>query len=88
MLIPAAFEVKGFGKQKTAAIVERAKRLGMTPERYIKHLVEEDLKVSERAKASTFESLLGPGSDVDEAELDQLVNAARVRYHKQRTRKR
>jgi hypothetical protein len=38
-----ALHVRGLGKQKMAAVVERAKRLGMTPQRYLKHLVEEDL---------------------------------------------
>jgi predicted urease superfamily metal-dependent hydrolase len=85
--IPAAFELRGFGKRKMAAIVERAKRLGMTPQRYIKHLVEEDLAVCQRAKTSTFESLLGPGSDEDEAEIDRHVEAARVRYSKLRSRR-
>jgi hypothetical protein len=51
----ATLQVRGLGKQKTAALVERAKRLGMTPQGYLKHLVEEDLAISSRAKKSTFE---------------------------------
>ena len=62
-----------------AAIVQRAKRLGMTPQRYLRHLVEEDLAISERAKTSSFEQLLGPGRPVDEAEIDRLVENARTR---------
>jgi hypothetical protein len=70
-----------------AAIVERAKRLGMTPQRYLSHLVEEDLAVSERAKTSSFEGLLGPGHPADEAEIDRLVENARTRYHRRISRK-
>ena len=47
----SAIQVKGLGKRKMAAIVQRAKRLGMTPQRYLRHLVEEDLAISERARS-------------------------------------
>jgi hypothetical protein len=49
----------------------------MTPQRYLRHLVEEDLAVSERARSSTFKELLGPGEPADEAEIDRLVEEAR-----------
>ena len=68
-VMPAALQVRGLGKQKLAAVMERAKRLGMTPQRYLKHLVEEDLAVSQRAKSSSFKELLGPGELADEAEI-------------------
>jgi hypothetical protein len=70
-----------------AAVIERAKRLGMTPQRYLKHLVEEDLAVSARAKSTRFEQLLGPGQAVDEAEIDKLVEGAKTRYHQRKSRK-
>ena len=82
-----AIEVRGLGKQKMAALVERAKYLGMTPQRDLRHLVEEDLAVSERAKNSSFEELLGPGREVDESELDRLVDAARTAHHEAKGRK-
>ncbi len=85
--IQAPFPVKGLGKQKMAAMRERAKLLGMTPQRYLRHLVEEDLAVSERAKTSTFEQLLGPGTSEDEAEIDRLVEEARNDYHRRTSRK-
>jgi hypothetical protein len=85
--IQAPFPVKGLGKQKMAAMRERAKLLGMTPQRYLRHLVEEDLAVSKRAKTSTFEQLLGPGTSEDEAEIDRLVEEARTDYHRRRARK-
>jgi hypothetical protein len=83
-----ALPIKGLGKQKAAAVVERAKRLGMTPDRYIRHLVEEDLAVSERARSSSFKELLGPGKPADEAEVDRLVEDAKKRYHHRNPRKR
>jgi hypothetical protein len=84
---PVALQVRGLGKQKTAKLVARAKRLGMTPQGYLKHLVEEDLAVSERAKNSSFEELLGPGREVDEAEVDQLVEEAKVAFHCEKPKK-
>lgn len=82
-----ALQVRGLGKQKLAAMAERAKRLGMTPQKYLKHLVEEDLAVSERAKRSSFAELLGPGEVADEAEIDKLVEAARTDNHQSKSRK-
>jgi len=74
-----ALHVRGLGKQKTEKLVARARRLGMTPQSYLKHLVEEDLAVSERAKSSSFEELLGPGREVDEAEVDELARRSEGR---------
>lgn len=89
MAIPqtATLQVRGLGKQKTERLVARAKRMGMTPQRYLKHLVEEDLAVSERAKNSFFEELLGPGREVDEAEVDRLVEEAKVAHHREKSKK-
>jgi ABC-type uncharacterized transport system ATPase subunit len=82
-----ALQIRGLGKQKMAAVRERAKRLGMTPQRYLRHLVEEDLAISERAKKSSFAQLLGPGQEADEGEIDQLVEAARNEYYHSKRRK-
>ena len=82
-----ALQVRGLGKQKMAAVRERAKRLGMTTQGYLRHLVEEDLAISERAKKTSFAELLGPGQDVDEAEIDKLVETARNEYYQSRQRK-
>ena len=82
-----ALQVRGLGKQKMAAVRERAKRLGMTPQGYLRHLVEEDLAISERAKKTSFAELLGPGQDVDEPEIDKLVETARNEYFQSRQRK-
>jgi len=84
---PATLQVRGLGKQKTAKLVARAKRLGMSPQGYLKHLLEEDLAVSERAKNSSFEELLEPGREVDEAEVDRLVEEAKVAYHRHKPKK-
>jgi hypothetical protein len=80
--ISTSLQIKGLGKQKMAAVMARAKGLGMSPERYLKHLLEEDLAVSERAKSSSFEEILGAGRAADEGEIDQLVEEAKARHHR------
>jgi hypothetical protein len=80
-------QVKGLAKRQMAAVAERAGRLGMTPERYLRHLVEEDLAISREAKTTTFAELMGPGRVVDEQELDRLVEAAKAKYHRRTSRK-
>jgi hypothetical protein len=81
-------QVRGLGKRKMSELAEQAKRLGMTPERYVKRLVEENLEISREAEAKTFSEIIGTGGDVDEGELDQLVEQARSRHHRQVGKKR
>ena len=83
-----SLRVKGLGRQKMAALTSKAKRLGMTPEGYLKHLIDEDLALDRKARSTTLAELLGPGREVDEAELDQLVEAARTRHFERSSRKR
>jgi hypothetical protein len=80
-------QVRGLGREKTAALAERAKRLGMTPQRYLKHLVEEDLAISGRAKKEDFGKLLGPGRQADEAEVDRIVEEAKIARHGENSKK-
>lgn len=66
----------------------KAQRLGLTPERYVKHLVEEYLSLDREARETTFDELMAPTreefrrSGVTEAQLDKLVDRARKRHHK------
>ena len=78
--VPVEFRVKALGKQKMAAVVERARRLGMTPQRYLKHLVDQDLAISEQARSTNFEDLVGPGQAEDETNIDRLVEGAKTRF--------
>jgi hypothetical protein len=83
-----SLQVKGLGRQAISELTSKAKRLGMTPERYIKELVQEDLALDRKARTTTLSELMGPGRDIDEAELDKLVEAARTRHHRRTARKR
>jgi hypothetical protein len=77
----------GLAKSKVAAIRARAKRLGVTPERYARQLIEHSLSVGIAARTTTFDELLAPvredfrKSGMTLAELDELVDAARTRHH-------
>jgi hypothetical protein len=85
--IAARLELKGLGKQKFTALTAKAKRLGMTPARYLRQLVDDDLELDRQAQATTFSQLMGTTRDqfkesgLTEQELDDLVNAARSRHH-------
>jgi len=83
----ATFQVRGLGKKKAEKLVARARRLGMTPQGYLKHLLEEDLAISDRAKTRSFEELLGRGRQVDEAEVDRLVEEGKVAHHRAKSKK-
>lgn len=61
---------------------------GVTPEQYLRELVELDLALDRKARTTTLAELMGPGRDVDEVELDRLVEDARNRHHRRASRKR
>ena len=86
--------LKGLGQQKLNALTAKAKRLGMTPERYVRQLVEEDLAMDVEAREKSFAELMAPvredfrKSGMSEAELDEIVDRARTRHHERNSRKR
>lgn len=86
-------EVKGLGKQKLIALAAKAKRLGTTPERYIRSLIEQDLGFDQKARGTTIAELMAPvraefrNSGMTENDLDMLVDAARTRHHERTLRK-
>ena len=88
MATATSLRVTGLGKQKMSQIASRAKHLGLTPAEYLRQLVEEDLKLDHIAKTKSFSEILGPGQDVDEAELDKLVDRAKRRHYRQAQRNR
>jgi hypothetical protein len=73
-------------KHKMAALTNKAKSLGMTPQRYIELLIEQDLALDHRAKTTSFADLTGPGRPIDETEIHRLVDQARTRHHQRTTR--
>ena len=87
MATTTSLAIKGLGKRSMSALVNKAKRLGVSPERYVRDLVQEDLELDRRARETTIDELMGPGREVDEAELDRLVEAARERHYRRTSKK-
>ena len=83
-----SLQVDGLGRQAMSELARKATRLGVTPARYVRELVRADLALDRKAQATTLRRLMGPGREVDEAELDRAVDEARKRYHRKVTRKR
>ncbi len=73
--------IRGLAKWQMAKVAARAKGNGMTPERYIRHLVEEDIAISKQAKITRFSGLIVNKHDVDEREIDQLVERSKAKHH-------
>jgi hypothetical protein len=82
-----AIRLLGLGRKEMSQLTSKARRLGVTPERYVRALVKEDLALDHRAKTTTLLELLGPGRPVDEKALDDLVEAARTRHHRRKQKK-
>jgi aspartate-semialdehyde dehydrogenase len=78
-------EISGLGKQKMTALAAKAKRLGLSPARYVKQLVEDDLAIETRAQSMSLAQIMAPvrkefrESGMTDEELDMIVNAARSR---------
>lgn len=72
-------QLKGLGRHKLDELARKAKHLGLTPEKYLKRLVEEDLAISDAARTRTFAQIMGPSQQVDEDEVDRLVERAKTR---------
>jgi len=68
--------------RKLSAVKRRARNLGLTPEEYLRQLIEEDLAVSAKAGVTSLEDVAAPFREafagVAGEELDQRVKAARV----------
>ncbi len=86
--ISGNLEIKGLARRQVIQLNQRAIQLGMTTERYLKHLVEEDLAVTQQAKTMTFAELMESSREVDESELDRVVEKVRTQYHRRYLRKR
>lgn len=85
--VASTLQLRGLGKQAMAALAIKAKRLGKTPERYLRDLVREDLALDRKARTTTLAELWSPDTKVDDAELDELVEAARTRHHRRTVRR-
>jgi hypothetical protein len=75
-----------------ARLKARAEQAGLTPERYVKHLVDEDLALEQTAQTTSFEELLAPvreqfrQSGMTGDELDALIERAKTRYRERARR--
>jgi hypothetical protein len=87
-MAPDTLRLRGLGRRKMAKLVRKAERMAMTPEGYLKRLVEDDLAVSEEARRKTFAEIMGPGKAVDEEAVDRLVERAKARHHAKTSKRR
>ena len=64
------------------AVKRRARELGVTPQKYLQRLIEDDLAVSAKARSTSLDQLAAPFrqalAGVSEEELDRRVKAARA----------
>jgi len=81
----AKLEISGLGKRKMVALAAKAKRLGVSPARYVRQLVEDDLAIERDAQSLTLAQIMDPVRNefrqtrTTDEELDSIVNAARSR---------
>ena len=68
--------------RKISAVRRRAQALGLTPEEYLRQLIENDLAVSSRARTTSLDELAAPFREalagLSGEELDRRVKAART----------
>lgn len=68
--------------RQASAVKRRARVLGLTPQKYLQQLIEDDLAVSAKARSTSLDELAAPFQQafagVSEQELDRRVKAARA----------
>jgi hypothetical protein len=77
--------------RQLSALQRKAENLGMTPSKYVKKLIADDLALDRKAQSMSFDQLAAPFRKafhgVSEDEIDRLVDAARADYHKRSSRR-
>ena len=85
-----ALRIPGLGRESMAELRSQARRKGLTPERYVRELLEEHLEREHAARTQTFDELFKPvrtrARGTDEGELDELVQRIRRQQPRQRGR--
>ncbi len=88
----ATLQVRKLAQSQLTALRRRAQRDGSTPEEYVRHLIQDDLEADVRTRAVSFAELCKPFREafkgVPESEIDALVDAAKKRRRKQRSKRR
>jgi hypothetical protein len=85
--------VQGLGKNKIQALARKAERLGLTPDQYVRQLLEDDLEADRQAQTTSFAQLMAPAredfrrSEMSEGDLDAVVVRARTRLHQKRIKR-
>ena len=78
--------------QQMSQLKRKARKLGVSPEIYLRHLIETGLALDDRARSTPFHLLAGPIRrnlrGLSEQQLDQLVEKARNAHHSTITSKR
>jgi len=88
MATAPAIQLPRLTKRQMAELKRKATSLGVSPQRYLQLLIEEDLALDRKARSTTFAELMGPGRDLDEAALDRLVDQSRTRHYQSTRAKR
>jgi hypothetical protein len=67
--------------RQLSALKRKAQRLGLTPAKYVRQLIEDDLALDRNAQSTSFEELAKPFrkrfEGTSEEEIDRLVDEAR-----------
>jgi hypothetical protein len=78
-----AIRVTDLPARQLSALKRKARQLGVSPETYIRHLIEQDLALDEQARRTSLHDLAVPFrkafSSASDTEIDAVVNAARRR---------
>ncbi|HMD53660.1 MAG TPA: hypothetical protein VKJ65_03815 [Phycisphaerae bacterium] len=90
-MITQSFKNIGLRPAQVLAIKRKARRMGLTPETYVRELIRNDLELDRKVQSSSLHKLAVPFQQalghISDQELDHRVDIARTRHHRSSRRK-
>jgi predicted DNA-binding protein len=89
--ISTTLKVPGLSKRKLAKLAAFAKSLGMTPQDYVREVIEDRLEWEELSRSMSTDQILAPFRKglqrINDADFDRLVDEARTEHYSRVNRK-
>jgi hypothetical protein len=89
--LSTSLKVPGLDRRQFADLKKKARKLGTTPEAYVRKLIADDLELDHMAATKTLSELAAPireaFKETSEEEIGRLVESSRTRQSRRLTKR-